>query len=410
MNAEAVKELARAIESGNEALARQMLESANEQYYRDGTSPLTDAEFDALQASYTARFGLPFKTGHRVAPVTAKGRTDRQAGVPHDWPFLSGWLDKASGKEVIDKWLSKRTDPASCALLGSPKWDGLSIVITYDGTGNVQRALTRGENGFGVDVTRLFAGENHFGGYDFEVERFGVKYEVVMTWADVERMSEELGKVYKNPRNTVAGIVASDDSVSRRQYVTLVPLDIEWDEMEDGRMERVNFMQRLFVGELCDDGTVLAPAIFTGNGDRETPFYWFSAETIHDAEVIYDEIHALRDHEDFDYMLDGIVLELVDEEDIERLGGRSNDCPDYAVAVKFPSMTGRTKVVSIDFDTGGTGRRTPVVNYEPITLDGRTFSRTSISNMIRFDALNLCVGTPIIVEIRGDVNQCASAG
>jgi DNA ligase (NAD+) len=66
-------------------------------------------------------------------------------------------------------------------------------------------------------------------------------------------------------------------------------------------------------------------------------------------------------------------------------------------------MVGRTRVVSLDWDLGNTGRLTPCVNYEPVTLDGRTFSRTSISNMTRFDLLKLAPGTPIRIEIRGDV-------
>ena len=408
------KAVINAIQAGNEDASRKMLQSCNDLYYGDGTSPLTDAEFDSCVAAYTGRFGLPFKT---APAVSAKGRTDRQAGVAHDWPLLSGWLAKAASLDEVSDWLGRCSDDRHVGnMLGSPKWDGMSIVVTYDRHGNVQRALTRGDDGLGVDVTRLLAGESHFGGTDFEVERFGVKYEVVMSWSAVERMSEDLGKVYKNPRNTVAGIVASDESASRRQYITLVPLDIEWDGCEDDRLARIEFMQRLFQGEFDEDGNRTSPPLFTGNGEQETPFYWYQIDSwdggdeAAGVQEVYDEIHAWRESDDFDFMIDGVVFEFHDQYDIDRLGGRTNDCPAYAIAAKFPSMTGRTRVVSIDFDTGGTGRRTPVVNYEPITMDGRTFSRTSISNMIRFDALNLCVGTPIIVEVRGDVNQCASAG
>ena len=403
------KEIMAAIHAGNESAARNLLQQCNDKYYGDGSSPLTDSEFDQCAAAYTAKFGLPLKTAPKVTPK-ANGRTDRHAGVPHDWPLMSGWLAKAAGLDETHDWLGRAADDRHAGnLLGSPKWDGMSIVVTYSGTGHVQRALTRGDDGLGVDVTRLVAGECHFPGHDFEVPRFGVKYEVVMRWSDLERMNEDLGTEYKNPRNTVAGIVSSDDSATRRQYITLVPLDIEWDGCEMSRDERIQFMQDLFCGQFDDEGTQIALPLFTGNGDKETPFYWYQIDSWDGGDEaagvveVYEEIMAWRSSPEFDFMIDGVVFEFFQDYDIERLGGRTNDCPAYAIATKFPSMVGRSKVVSIDFDTGGTGRRTPVVNYEPITLDGRTFSRTSISNMIRFDALNLCVGTPIIVEIRGDI-------
>lgn len=384
-----------AIEAGDEAGAQRLLQDANNAYYNSGSSPLTDAEFDDAQARYTSVFGLPIKT----APAL-KGRSDRHAAVPHDWPLLSGWLAKADGLSSLNDWLQRRGAPASGgAYIASPKWDGLSIVVTYDYLGRVVRALTRGDDGLGVDVTRLFAGESHFGEHDlnFTVSNFGVKYELVMSWEALERMNNALGKTYKNPRNTVAGIASADDGVARRDYVTLVPLDIEWDGCADTRLQRLECMERLF----CPQGDF--PPSFRGNGDGETPFFWWVAEQTKDLGDVFTEVHSWRSNETFSFMLDGVVVEYADPADIERLGGRSSDCPDYAVAVKFPSMVGRSRVVSLDWDLGNTGRLTPVVNYEPIDLDGRTFTRTSIANMVRFDELRLCPGTPILIEVRGDI-------
>lgn len=399
------QDIAGQVYAGNENRARALLEEVNEQYYNDGSSPLTDAEFDRAQSLYTTKFGLPFKTGHRVA----KSRTDRHAVAVHDWPLLSGWLAKAAGKGAMVEWFVKRVVATMMTVLyASPKWDGMSLTFTYDRFGVVKRVVTRGDDGMGVDATKHFEGESHFGGWDFGVEQFGVKYEAVMGWGALEELNVESDRALKNPRNTVAGIISSDDSAVARKYLTLVPLEIEWDGMVECRAERLEFMQTLFCGaEAETEGGVAAmaaqPAMFTGNGDRETPFYWWGLGSLVEAEEIHDEIHALRETPGFDYMIDGVVLEFADEQDITRLGGRASDCPDYAIAVKFPSLVGHTHVLSVDFDLGNTGRRTPCVNYEPITMDGRTFSRTSMANFTRFDQLKLCPGTPILVEIRGDV-------
>lgn len=546
-----------AIETGNQPEALRLLDAANQQYYGGGDSPLTDAEFDALQAAYVGRFGIPLKTRQQVDPVetrdvpgfpgyrvtadgdvlsywtkggaigtratvlkahtdkdgyrqlvlmrdrkhctkrvaaivalaflgecpkgmvirhldgcntndrkdnlaygtqqqnmddreahgnTARGErqglsklkedevreiirlrgqvtqeelaarfgcskqqianihqgrqwrhVDRTAGHKHDWPLLSGWLAKAATSDELMAWVDAKTTSPDTEYFASPKWDGMSLVFTYSETGVVRRVLTRGDNGLGVDVTRHFAEENHFPGCAFPCE-FGIKYEAVVTWSDLERLNEAEGGELKNPRNTIAGIVSADDSASRRQYVTLVPLDVEWDGDAKTRTERLEFLQELYAP--AEDG---APAPFAGNGARETPFYWYALGSGEDVLQAYQEIHESRSSSLADYMIDGVVVEFASDEDIERLGGRSNDCPDYAIAAKFPSMVGRTRVVSLDWDLGNTGRLTPVVNYEPVTMDGRTFSRSSIANMVRFDQLRLAPGSPILIEIRGDI-------
>jgi len=376
------------IDAGERGFALAEISLASDWYYADGTSPLSDTEFDSALLAYEVKFGK--KGSPRSAPAKAKGRTDRHATAAHDYPLLSGWLDKAQTPDEFREWASKR---GLTRFLCSPKYDGLSATVSYR-NGQAIRATTRGENGMGVDVTSLVAGESHF---DTQGE-FGVRYECVMTWSDVDRMSTDLGKEYKNPRNLVAGILASDDRAAKRDYVLLVPLDIDHEDVEGDHASRLNTL-----AEMIDRQ-------FTANGDRETPWDWAIAESVDDVIEYYEQIMAARTAGEFGYMLDGIVIEALDAKDVTRLGGRSST-PDYAIALKFPPMTATTRAVSIDWDVGATGRRTPVVNYEPVTLEGRTFSRTSLSNVTRFDELKLCPGTPLRIEIRGDVLAwCDRAG
>ena len=264
-----------AINNGDVALATSLLNDANSAYYNTGESSLTDSEYDALSKAFKDAFGYEIKTGAR----NTSSRTDRQANVPHDWPILSGWLDKADGIDTMFEWYNKRVlqlqhSPLEVELfiISSPKWDGLSIVITYAEDGSIERALTRGENGMGVDVTHIFANDGiHFPNADFNF-RFGVKYEAVMRWSDVEEMSTEFGKVYKNPRNSVAGIFSADDGIKRRQYITLVPLDMEWDGCPD-RIDRIETMRSLFETPSKDDTSTLftLPSNLTFNVSEESP-------------------------------------------------------------------------------------------------------------------------------------------
>ena len=89
-------------------------------------------------------------------------------------------------------------------------------------------------------------------------------------------------------------------------------------------------MQSLFCPLLDENDNVAAPAVFTGNGDRDTPFFFWTAETDEEIQAIYDEVYSWRDQDDFEYMIDGVVFEFAALEDIELLGGRQCDCPDCA--------------------------------------------------------------------------------
>ena len=383
----------RAIETGNQPEAKRLLDEANEQYYGGGDSPLTDAEFDEAQAAYLGRFGIQLKTRQ------AKARTDRHAGSKQDFPLLANWLAKAQTKAELGAWLAERMTPEDIAI-GSPKYDGMSLVFTYDGDGTVKRVLTRGDDGMGVDVTRMFQGESHWNALPAEVAPFGVKYEVVMRWADLEALNEATGEAYKNPRNTVAGIVGADDSRSRRRYVTLAPLDAEWEGMPEDRIERLEILDQLITG-----GHFFGNII--GDGDDEvvlpTPWEWVVGTEHENMLEFYDQLVQRRLSAENEYMIDGVVIELGNADAIERNGGRVSDCPAYSMAAKFPHIVARTSAVSMDWDLGNTGRLTPVVNFEPVVLNGNTYSRTSIANMTRFDKLRLGPGSPLVFELRNDV-------
>lgn len=408
------------IAAGNQGVARQLMEAGSKAYYAPGATqfPLNDPEWDELCLLWAGKFGSPFRVARAAAGEDAvwpllgikpspKGpRLDRRAGSQQDYPTLSNFIDQdlRSLEELAD-W-HYRYALAGSTMLCSPKYDGMAMTISYDRHGKVLKAVTRGDDGMGVDATRMFAGEKHFEQgpgpaeppFDMEVP-FGVKYEAVMRWADVEALSEATGKTYKSPRGTVAGIISSDRSRERRKYVVLVPLGLWFDGAESAapfqdRMDEVALFEEDFLPH------------FTANGDVPTPWDWEQCSDVEGVRAFHDRTLALRNSEGFDYMLDGVVVELHSREDIERLGGRS-ERPKWVAKLKFPYMVASTKAISVDFDVGNTGRVTPVVNFEDVVLNGYTYNRTSIANFTRFDELRLGPGSPLTFELRNDVSLFA---
>ena len=381
------------ITSRNRVEAKKMLDRCNTAFFTGtDTSPLNDAEYDDCAALYAAVFG-----GETIQTAP---RLDRSASTPHVYPQLANWLGKVHGETGLIEWaattyVAPRGEP-DAAKISSPKWDGLSLVVGYDALGYATSAITRGEDGRGVDVMRLFANEPRHFGLTFNVgTNFGVKYEACMTWEAVKRMSADTGKDYVDPRGAAAGIVNSCDP-SRLKYLTLVPLDVAVDgDGELTRADRIGWITSVYASE-SDVGFTL-----NSRHGLETPVMFYASDTHDELKVAYDFIFDFA--RSGVYMIDGVVTEFIDPSVIEELGGHSVSDAAYITAVKFPSAIGHSVAISLDWDQGPTGRLTPVLNYTPVTIGGRTFNRTSLSNFRRFEELQLAPGTPVEIQIRGDV-------
>ncbi len=127
-------------------------------YYQQDRPTITDAEYDALRARYTAieeRFpdlrtleSLSLKVG--VAP------TGRFKKVRHAVPMLS--LDNAMAEQDVVDFVArirrflKLGEDEKIAFTAEPKIDGLSMSLRYE-DGRLITAATRGDGAEGEDVT-----------------------------------------------------------------------------------------------------------------------------------------------------------------------------------------------------------------------------------------------------------------
>src|SRR5690606_7634516 len=101
------------------------------------------------------------------------------------------------------------------------------------------------------------------------------------------------------------------------------------------------------------------------------------------------------------YMIDGLVIELMDSTARKKLGIHDYT-PKFSVALKFPYLEAETVVTGMEFDYGKTGRITPCVLFEPVEFYGATQRRVSLSNYKRFNELKLGIGSRILVQYRND--------
>jgi DNA ligase (NAD+) len=353
---------------------KQFLMDASKHYYETDHKLISDDDYDRLNEIYEEYTGDLW--------YGSKGSKK----VSHKYNNLMGTLKKVNSLGELEEWLISNNVSSKTTIGISNKLDGNSIMIEYGLDGKAISAVTRGKDGEGEDVFHIF--KNHWLPYDLE-EPMAVKYEVNMLKSNMEEASRIRGKELVDPRSAVSGILHRDDADKYVHLLTLAPLEIS-DEVTP-RSERMDF---------CNDISWNNPAML------QPKFRKISGtlpEIIAGITKIYDM--NVQDRLNWDFLVDGMVIEFLEEEDRERLGWHkgSSIYPKFAIALKYPAIEQCTKAIDIEFDFGSTGRVTPCVVFEPVVINGRTFRRTSIANYKRFKELKIGKGSDLIFALRNDV-------
>lgn len=188
------------------------LRLAAQLYYQDGSSFLSDKEFDEAVATLKVQnpdseiFKLP-SWGYKIEKDTTYGQR-----LPHRYGLVEG-LPKAYEYKEVKSFL-KYGD-----IWISPKLDGMSVALYYV-KGELDLALTRGSYDKGIDITdkmRYVVGTN-IADTDFTG---GVRGEIIMSHHSYHKYCQCHEEV-KNCRNAVAGIINSKGITSDLRFVRVV--------------------------------------------------------------------------------------------------------------------------------------------------------------------------------------------
>lgn len=348
----------------NEVQSR--LESARDLYYAAGESPLTDDEYDAMKSELV-------KSGRFTGPGFEK---EVKLIDPAGWQVKKhlrimsgiGFQARNAGevKTLMADWPMK--------VLASLKYDGLGLELQYDDGGDLVAAVLRGDGTEGEDVlvnarqcrgvlskmnTRVPGGKAVYG-------------ELVISWNNLKGINgmRDLDGLapYKTPRNAVSLIRSTKAPNLRR---TLPFLNFKAFDA----YPRVSSDQRDILVWLKDLGFDAVDAEMTD---------WTNAWGI--IEKLNADRMAMK------YQCDGIVL-------------RDHQSPDAMVKVKFPADAAVATVINITETLGRTGVVTPVVEFEPVQLNGVTVRRATGHNstLLIEKFIGLGPGATVILSRRGDV-------
>lgn len=103
-----------------------------------------------------------------------------------------------------------------------------------------------------------------------------------------------------------------------------------------------------------------------------------------------------------EFPTDGVVLRLNSESEFKRLG-YTDKFPRGAIALKTVQETKHTKLLDVIWQTGSSGRVTPVAILEPVELGGAKVSRATLNNIAYIQALGLEIGDTVEVVRSGEI-------
>ena len=357
---------------------------------------ISDLEFDKLMQQ------LRQLEGEHPTLITPDSPTQRVGGKPregfvkvrHSSPMLS--LDNTYNEDELRAWerrvheLSGRKDVDYVCEL---KLDGMSLALTYE-DGRLVRGVTRGDGTTGEDVTLNVRTVRSIPLY---IDRdklkkagmppnFETRGELLMPTAAFKKLNEERERdglaTFANPRNFTAGTVRQlDASVTAERRLDYFPYIL----LENGRTCFDRHWETL---------TALERAGFKVNRYRKL---------VHSMEEVWAFIQEWEGKRDsLPYEIDGIVVK-VDRTGLQAELGFTGKAPRWAIAYKYAARGGVTKLERIRWQTGRTGKLTPVAELAPIPIGGTTVRNATLHNMDEIERLGVRVGDWVRVERGGDV-------
>ena len=363
-----------------------LLNHYNKKYYDESISEVSDDIYDNLKKEI-----IEFENKNSFLKSTKSPQLNvgykpskNFKKVVHRSPMLSlsnafTEDDLINFEKKILNFLDKKKD-FSIEYSAEPKIDGISASLIYK-NGKFITGLSRGDGKEGEDITENLKTikdiPNFITNKNFPTE-IDIRGEVFIKNSDFKNLKNK----FANPRNAASGSLRQKNPNDTKK----IPLNfIAYTYGFEKGME-IN-KQSEFLKKLGDWGFKTNPLNKIIVGTNELMINYF-------------EIEKKRESLDFD--IDGIVYKINDFTLQKRLGNVAN-APRWAIAHKFSSNKGVSKIIDIDIQVGRTGALTPVAKIKPTSISGVIVSNVTLHNEDEIYRKDIRIGDTVVVERAGDV-------
>ena len=307
---------------------RDLVTKAATAYYNSDLPIMSDEEFDALVAELAER-------GDSLATETSFGadlESTHLEKMLHGFPQYNMPLTVSGLSKVRYRTLMEWTDNESIAKQGilSSKLDGISAVAYYE-DGKLQRVLTRGDGHSGLNIINNLPSDIFPQYLETDDEEFlgpiWVRGEVVV------RLGSHTEHGYSTERNMAAGLANTKEPTELNKLLRFVAYDTS---LDGNYAEKLDWLSKL--------------------GFEVVKHYKYDLDDTKSIAMIDDLLNYSTHDVASRYLVDGVVYRSLDNED--------------SYAIKFFTKLYETEVVKVHYQLSDKGRLIPVIQYNPVTIDG----------------------------------------
>lgn len=317
-------------------------------YYNTNSPGMSDDLYDILKDMLIKR------DPDYVPPVGAKIRHhENRVKLPY-WMGSATKITPGEQKE-LDRWLDK--NPCDVLVI-SEKLDGVSGTFTQ--VNGKKKLFTRGDGEVGADISYLIQYINTIPDFKDDIS---VRGELIIR-KDVfakkyyydgktKKEGKDSGKIYRNSRNMVAGIIGAKTIRAGLSDIEFVVYEIVGNYTMPKPSDQMKKLIKLG----------FTPAMYVEHKVPKLMCNWISIHNRFKEESVYE--------------LDGIVV----QSDITYDRNPSGN-PSYMFAFKVNSEDSihKTTVIDIEWSVSSWGQIVPVAIIDPIELPGNTIRRVTVSN------------------------------
>lgn len=375
---------------------KELVESLNKysrEYYALDAPTISDKDYDI---KYDELIKLEKKTGITL-PYSPTARVgDRIVSEFQKYTHKGRlWsLDKAQKIEELVEWHGRNVKfiqvyndsheeklPALKYVL-TKKFDGLTINCTYDEGGVLINSATRGTGIVGENVTMQ---SKTIKSLPLKIENnfvFEIHGEAIMTKKAFDNYNKTAVTPLKNLRNGAAGALRNLNlKETAKRNLSAFFYDIAYSE---GQPFKTYIEMMTFIKE-------------KGFPVDEYLKICVSVEEI-EAEIKY--IDNIRNTLEYD--IDGVVI-AIDDVRTRELMGNTVKFPKWALAYKFEAEEATTRILSVEWNIGRSGRVNPTALLEPVELAGATVKRATLNNMDDIKRKKVKIGSEVFIRRSNDV-------
>lgn len=356
---------------------QEVIDECDKAYYQNGTSPLSDSEYDSLKAKL-AKLAPDDPRLTRVGYAISRDEIGSKSQHSIPMGSLDNTDDYLNG---VEPWFKKLG--VDHPIFASYKMDGMSMALYYE-DGKLVKAITRGNGEVGEDVTANAIKWMYVPLNLKERLTLTVRGEAILHKADFQKLATDGGSD-SNPRNVGAGIVGRHDGTDN-ELIRFYAFNIY-------RLDRPLQNEDYKYAVLENLGFTCAPHKLCNNVSEVADYY--------------NQTNDIRQSLEFE--IDGIVVCINNGEFNSSLitDRKSKLRPKFARAVKFPMYTALTTVTGCNITIGHNGVLCPTVTYEPVKVGGVVSSNANLNNWNESSeypsAAHVCVGDMVSIGLAGDI-------